>query len=196
MVSRKSRLVEGNLGKNMKIIDTSIQDAKIIEPPFFGDERGFFAPLFEDRKFAQIGITDNFTRLNNSFSAIKGTIRGMHYQPAPDEEAKMVCVLRGRIWDVALDLRKKSSTFGQSTGVELDSKTRKWFYVPAGCAHGFQTLEPDCEIIYFCSSYYNVKTERGIRWNDPSFNITWPLKPTILSEKDQNHKDFHPSTHL
>lgn len=180
----------------MKVTETSIQDVKIIEPPFFGDERGFFAPLFEDRKFSQIGITDSFTRLNNSFSAIKGTIRGMHYQPAPDQEAKMVCVLRGRIWDVALDLRRESSTFGQSTGVELDSKTRKWFYVPAGCAHGFQTLEPDCEIIYLCSSYYNSNTERGIRWNDPSFNIAWPLEPTVLSEKDQHHKDFHPSRHL
>ncbi len=180
----------------MKVISTAVQDVKIIEPPCFGDERGFFAPIFEDRKFKQIGIADHFTRLNNSFSAEKGTIRGLHFQPPPDQEAKMVCVLRGRIWDVALDLRQDSPTFGKWAGTELNSKTRRWFYVPAGCAHGFQTLEDNCEIIYLCSQYYNVHTERGLRWNDPNFDISWPLPPTILSEKDQNHPNFDPTIHL
>lgn len=180
----------------MKVISTPIDGVKIIEPLYYGDDRGYFAPIFEDRKFKELGIPDQFTRLNSSFSTTKGTIRGLHYQPPPDQEAKMVYVVRGKIWDVALDIRKNSPTYGQWTGIELDAQTKRWFYVPAGCAHGFQTLEENCEIIYLCSSYYNIKTEWGIRWNDPSFNVEWPLQPTILSEKDKERPNFDPKIHL
>ena len=105
-------------------------------------------------------------------------------------------MIQGAIWDVALDLRQDSPTFGQWTGVRLDAQSRQLFYVPAGCAHGFQTLEANTEVLYLCNNYYSVDHERGIRWNDPHFAIEWPETPTVISPKDQNHPGFDPDIHL
>lgn len=179
----------------MKLTNTKVKDAKLIQPLQFGDERGFFSPVFDDQKFAAVGINDHFCRLNNSLSAVKGTIRGLHFQPFPDQEAKMIRVIRGSIWDIAVDLRQNSPTYKNWTGVTLSAENRSWFYIPPGCAHGFQTLEDDVEIIYLCSHYYSPKTELGLRWNDSAFSISWPLEATVISEKDRHHPDFNPSLH-
>ncbi|MEC7985136.1 MAG: dTDP-4-dehydrorhamnose 3,5-epimerase [Myxococcota bacterium] len=180
----------------MKLIPTKLHDCFVIEAHQFGDSRGFFSPMFEDRKFKERGIVHHFTRINTSLSAQKGTIRGLHYQPPPYQETKLVRVIQGAIWDVALDLRQESPTFGQWTGVRLDSQNRRLFYVPAGCAHGFQTLEPNTEVLYLCSNYYSVEQERGIRWDDPHFSISWPEEASEISQKDQTHPDFEPNIHL
>ena len=172
----------------MNIISTDVNDVVVIEPKVFGDNRGFFSPLFEDKQFKAAGITEHFCRINNSLSATKGTIRGMHYQPPPFQEGKLLRVIKGAIWDVALDLRKDSPTFGKWAGATLTAENRSLFYVPPGCAHGFQTLADDTEIIYLCSNYYNPSIERGVRWDDPTFKIKWPLAPTIISDKDQKQK--------
>lgn len=180
----------------MKVTTTDVQDAVIIEPLSFGDERGFFSPVFDDQKFQAIGINDRFCRMNNSKSTIVGTIRGMHYQPPPFQEAKLLRVIHGSIWDVALDLRKDSPTFGKWSGVKLTAENRKLFYIPPGCAHGMQILEENTEVIYLCSNYYSPKHERGVRWDDPKFAIEWPIKATVLSEKDAKHPFFDPEYHL
>ena len=177
----------------MNIIPLSIRDVKIIEPDRFEDERGFFSPLYEEQQFYRLGISDKFTRLNSSFSRKKGTIRGLHYQLAPKQEAKMIRVVQGRIWDITLDLRENSPTFGLWQGIELCAQTRNWLYIPAGCAHGFQTVEDSSEVLYLCSSDYDVRAERGIRWDDAAFQISWPLQPTVLSPKDRSWPNFHSS---
>ena len=178
----------------MKLHETAVQGAYVIEPLEFGDARGMFSPIYEDKKFAQHQLCSHFTRMNGSVSAHKGTLRGLHYQPAPYEEAKLLRVLRGRVWDVAVDIRPNSPTFGRWASVELSVQNRNLFYIPPGCAHGFQTLEDDTEVLYLCSNYYTAEWERGIRWNDPFFAISWPMTPTVLSEKDQNHSLFVPSS--
>ena len=180
----------------MKLTPTDVLDAVIIEPLSFGDERGFFSPVFDERKFQAAGITDRFCRMNNSRSAFIGTIRGMHYQPPPHQEAKLLRVIQGSIWDVALDLRKESPTFGKWAGVTLTAENRKLFYIPPGCAHGMQILEENTEVIYLCSNYYAPQLELGVRWDDPKFGIEWPLEATVLSEKDANHPFFDPEYHL
>ena len=180
----------------MNIIPTKVEGAFLLEAPQFGDSRGFFSPVYDDRKFQHLGLESNFTRVNASFRVEKGTIRGLHYQPPPYQETKLIRVIRGSIWDVALDLRKNSPSYGQWTGVILNDQSRQLFYVTAGCAHGFQTLEKNTEVMYLCSNYYNVEKERGIRWNDPHFSIDWPEKATVISSKDQTHSDFSPNIHL
>jgi len=180
----------------MNITKTAVQDAVVIDPLTFQDDRGFFSIVFEDRNFSKVGINENFVRINNSLSVYKGTIRGMHYQPPPHHEGKLLRVIRGSIWDVALDLRSNSPSFGKWTGVTLSGSNRTLFYIPPGCAHGFQSLEDDTEILYLCSNYYSADHERGVLWNDPKFGIEWPLEATVLSEKDQNHPPFDPDYHL
>ena len=175
---------------------TKVHGAFLVEAPQFGDSRGFFSPVYEDRKFKAQGLDFSFTRINTSLSVQKGTVRGLHYQPPPYQETKLVRVIHGAIWDLALDLRRDSPTFGEWTGVRLDARSRTLFYVPAGCAHGFQTLAPNTEVLYLCDNYYSADKERGIRWNDPRFKIEWPETPTEISEKDQAHPDFHPDIHL
>jgi dTDP-4-dehydrorhamnose 3,5-epimerase len=161
-----------------------------------GDERGFFARAFCENEFGARGLVTRFVQVNNSLSAQKGTLRGMHYQLAPTAETKMVRCIRGALYDVILDLRPASPTFGQSFGAELTADNRRMMYVPKGFAHGFITLTDDTEAFYFTDEFYGPAHERGIRWNDPKFNISWPLQPTVLSEKDANHRDFDPAWHL
>lgn len=160
------------------------------------DERGFFARLFCSKEFGDHGLEERFIQANDSLSARKGTLRGMHYQLEPMAETKLVRCLSGSLYDVILDIRPGSPTFGQSFGAVLSAENRLMMYVPKGFAHGFLTLEDNVEVIYFVSQAYSKELERGIRWNDPFFNIAWPMEPEIVSDRDQSHPDFSASHHL
>ena len=180
----------------MTISETSVDGAFVIDLDHLGDERGFFARVFCQHAFEERGLVTAFVQVNNSLSALKGTLRGMHCQLAPAAEVKMVRCIRGALYDVALDLRAESPTFRQSFGTTLSADNRRMMYLPKGCAHGFITLVDDTEAFYFVDEFYCPKLERGVRWNDPAFNIQWPIEPTVISDKDQQHPDFHPERRL
>jgi dTDP-4-dehydrorhamnose 3,5-epimerase len=152
--------------------------------------------VFCEHEFAEHGLATGFVQVNNSLSADKGTLRGMHYQLAPKAEVKVVRCIRGALFDCIIDLREGSSTFGHHFGVELTAENRRMLYVPKGFAHGFLTLEDDTEAFYFVDEFYAPTLERGIRWDDPRFGIEWPTKPSIVSEKDTAHPAFDPEFHL
>lgn len=135
-------------------------------------------------------------QVNNSLSKDLGTLRGMHYRLGEAAEVKVVRCLRGALWDAILDLRQGSATFGQSFGAELTAENRRMMYVPRGFAHGFLTLEEDSEALYFVSAFYAPDRERGVRWNDPRFDIAWPVEPRVISDKDAQQRDFDPAWHL
>lgn len=180
----------------MKFTPTPLEGAFLIDLEKREDERGFFARLFCSDEFQKLGLDPAIVQINNSLSAHEGTLRGMHYQTPPYQETKVVRCLSGSLYDVILDLRKDSPTFGCSWGTELSSANRKMIYVPKGFAHGFLTLEPDTELLYLVSEKYRPEHERGIRWDDPYFNIDWPQKPKIVSEKDCAIPDFQREYHL
>lgn len=148
------------------------------------DERGFFARAWCAREFADHRLVSDVAQLNLSYSSRKATLRGMHYQVAPYEEVKVVGCVRGTLYDVIIDLRPDSATYKGTFGLELSAANRKMLYVPAGFAHGFETLEDDTEVLYLISSFYTPTAERGIRYDDPAFGIEWPLPVAVLSEKD------------
>ncbi len=170
--------------------------AYVIDLDKRGDDRGFFARVFCTREFEQHGLATEFVQVNNSLSATPGTLRGMHYQLAPKAETKLVRCIRGALWDVILDLRPESSTFGKWFGAELSADNRRMMYVPKGFGHGFVTLTEGAEAFYFVDEFYAPEHERGVRWNDPAFRIAWPVTPTVISDKDQRHPDFDPEHHL
>ena len=180
----------------MDFTQTPIPGAFIIELNKREDDRGFFARAFCVNEFSAIGLSPHFVQVNNSLSKFKGTLRGMHYQVTPKAETKVVRCIRGALFDVILDLRQDSPTFGKSFGTELSAENRKMMYVPKGFAHGFITLEENTEAFYFVDEYYAASLERCIRWDDPSFNIEWPLLPVIISDKDRNQKNFDAAWHL
>ncbi len=180
----------------MRFEPTPLDGAYVIELDKIGDDRGFFARAFCVNEFAEAGLVQNFVQVNNSLSAHRGTLRGMHYQLPPHAETKIVRCIRGALWDAIIDLREESPTFGQHFHIELSAENRRMLYVPKGFAHGFITLEDDTEAFYFVDEFYAPQAERGIRWNDPEFGIPWPLDPVELSDKDQNHPDFDPAHHL
>ena len=161
-----------------------------------GDDRGFFARVFCTREFEDVGLVQSFVQVNNSSSAQKGTLRGMHYQLAPRSETKLVRCIRGALLDVILDLREGSPTFGQSFSAELSAENRLMMYVPKGFAHGFLTLTDDAEAFYFVDEFYAPEAERIVRYDDPRFAIEWPFEPTEMSDKDRNAPDFDPEHHL
>lgn len=175
---------------------TPLAGSYLIDLEKRGDDRGFFARAFCEREFATHELVTRFVQVNNSLSATKGTLRGMHYQLAPKAETKLVRCIRGSLFDVILDLRRESPTFGQSFGAELSAENRRMMYVPKGFAHGFITLAEDTEAFYFADEFYAPEHERGVRWDDPRFNIKWPSAPAVLSDKDAGHRDFDPSWHL
>jgi dTDP-4-dehydrorhamnose 3,5-epimerase len=179
----------------MRFLPTPLVGAFTVEMEKRGDERGFFARFFCEAEFAQAGLETRFVQMNNSLSAKKGTLRGMHYQLPPAAEVKLVRCVRGSLFDAIVDLRPGSSTFGMSYGTELSSENRKMMYVPRGFAHGFLTLSDDTEALYMVSSFYSPENERGLRWNDPSIHIDWPIKPSGLSEKDRNWPDLDRQFH-
>lgn len=173
-----------------------LSGAYVIDLDKKADERGFFARAFCEQEFAQHGIPTTIRQVNNSLSVQKGTLRGMHYQLAPKAETKIVRCLRGALYDIILDLRVGSSTFGESYGTELTAENRRLFYVPKGFAHGFITLTDNTEVLYFVDEFYSPENERGVRYNDPKFALKWPAEPTVLSEKDRSYPSFDPSWHL
>ena len=158
---------------------------KLITPRRFGDQRGFFAETYSRQKYAEMGVDVEFVQDNHSLSRDVGTLRGLHFQAPPSAQGKLVRCGRGTIFDVAVDIRTGSSTYGHWVGYVLSAENGHQLYVPVGFAHGFVSLEPDSEIVYKCSDYYAPETEGALRWDDPDIGIEWPLKgnPT-LSEKD------------
>jgi dTDP-4-dehydrorhamnose 3,5-epimerase len=180
----------------MQFTPTPLAGAYLIDLEKRGDDRGFFARAFCEQEFAAHQLVSHFVQVNNSLSAFKGTLRGMHYQLAPKAETKLVRCIRGALWDAILDLRPESPTFGQHFGAELSAENRRMMYVPKGFAHGFITLQDDTEAFYFVDEFYSPEQERGLRWNDPRFAIKWPAEPVVLSDKDRGHKDFDPAWHL
>ncbi|MFJ5449177.1 dTDP-4-dehydrorhamnose 3,5-epimerase [Pectobacterium carotovorum] len=175
----------------MNIIDTKITDLKIIEPAVFGDERGFFFESFNKKKFEEaIGYSVDFVQDNHSKSS-QGVLRGLHYQLAPHAQGKLVRCVEGEVFDVAVDIRKSSPTFGQWLGVYLSAENKRQFWIPAGFAHGFVTLSKTAEFLYKTTNYYAPQSDRGILWNDETIGIEWPMSvEPILSEKDKNAKKF------
>lgn len=176
--------------------ETPLPGAYIIDLKKVGDERGFFARLFCQEEFAAHGLERRCLQANNSFSCDKGTLRGLHYQLAPKSETKVVRCIQGSIYDVILDIRHESPTFGKSFGAVLTQENRSMMYVPQGFAHGFLTLSQNAEVLYLVSESYSKELERGIRWDDPAFNIQWPEVPQIISERDRTHPDFCMEYHL
>jgi dTDP-4-dehydrorhamnose 3,5-epimerase len=162
----------------------------LIEPEHHTDERGTFARTWCRREFEQHGISPALVQCNVSYNHKRGTLRGMHYQCSPYEEAKLVRVTRGAIYDVVLDLRPDSPTYRQWAGVGLSAESHKMLYIPEGVAHGFQTLKDGTEVFYQMSEYYHPESARGVRWNDPVFGIEWPEPKPIVAEKDQAWPDF------
>lgn len=169
----------------MKLAETSIAGVYVIEPEPAWDERGFFARMFCASEFARLGLNPLVEQVSVSFNAKEGTLRGMHYQAKPHEEAKLVRVTRGAIFDVAVDTRQGSGTYGRWTGHTLTSENRHGLWIPEGCAHGFITLEENTEIIYQISVPYEPSSARGFAWNDPAVGIQWPRAPRVVSKKDQ-----------
>jgi len=169
----------------MKFIDTKIPDVKLLEPAVFGDERGFFMETFRADEFAQKTGAKPFVQDNHSKSA-QGILRGMHYQLA-QTQGKLVRVVAGAVFDVAVDMRASSSTFGQWVGVELSAENRRQLWVPEGFAHGFYVTTPSAEFVYKCTDYYHPESEVSVRWDDPAIGIEWPLVDASgpqLSAKD------------
>lgn len=159
-----------------------------IIPNIFKDERGIFFESFRAEIFSDLGLNNPFIQDNHSYS-IKNVLRGIHFQLKPHEQAKFVKVATGKAFDVAVDLRPDSDTFGKHIAVILDSKINNMFYIPEGFGHGFLALE-DCTLQYKCTSYYHAESDTGIYWNDPDFNINWPVQNPILSKKDSNLPSF------
>ena len=158
----------------------------LLKPKRFGDKRGFFAEIYNRRKLLEQGISIEFVQDNHSVSHSVGTLRGLHFQAPPVPQAKLVRCGRGAIFDVAVDIRRGSPTYGHWEGYELTAKNGHQLYVPVGFAHGFVTLEPDSEIVYKCTDYYDASDEGSLLWSDPDLNIPWPIDYPKLSEKDAN----------
>lgn len=170
--------------------ETKLKGAYLIEIEQKQDERGFFARSFCKKEFQQHGIDFNIAQCNISFNKNKGILRGMHYQSAPYEEAKLVSCIRGKIYDVMIDLRKDSATYCQWHALELSAEDYKTLYIPKGFAHGFQTLENNSAVFYQMSEFYHPECAKGIKWNDPLFSIKWPFNVQNMSEKDKSYSLF------
>jgi len=168
----------------MKIIETKIPDVKIIEPKIFGDHRGWFAETYSKSKLKEAGLDLDFVQDNHSFSAQKGTLRGLHFQTNPKAQSKLVRCTKGKILDVAVDLRKGSPTFKMWVGVELSEENKKQLFVPKGFAHGFVTLTDNVEVQYKVDEDYSPENDRSIRFDDPDLNVDWGITDPVLSDKD------------
>jgi dTDP-4-dehydrorhamnose 3,5-epimerase len=171
----------------MIVEPTAIPDVLLITPPRFLDDRGFFSETWNETRFAAAGIPGPFVQDNHAQSADRGVLRGLHLQIAPSAQGKLIRVVRGAIWDVAVDIRRASPTYLRHAGVVLSAANWQQLWVPAGLLHGYCTLEPDTEVIYKVTAPYDRKAERGVMWNDPALAIPWPIAPAeaILSDKDR-----------
>jgi len=170
--------------------ETYLKGSYQIEINRLGDERGFFGRQWCQNEMSEMGIKSNIAQVNTSLNKHKGTLRGMHFQKDPFQETKLVRCIRGRIFDVIVDLRPESPTYKKWFGVELTQNNYQMLYVPENFAHGFITLEDNTEILYLVTQFYHPEAEAGLRWNDPVFSIQWPVPVTVMSEKDKNHPDF------
>ena len=174
----------------MKVTPLVIPDVLLIEPQVFGDDRGFFFESFNQERFEKaIGHKINFVQDNHSKS-VKGVLRGLHYQLPPKAQGKLVRVIQGEVFDVAVDLRQSSTTFGKWVGEILSSDNKKQLWIPEGFAHGFLTLSDTAEFLYKTTDFYSKEHERAIRWNDETLNIVWPIKEVSLSDKDNTAPSF------
>jgi dTDP-4-dehydrorhamnose 3,5-epimerase len=174
----------------MKFVETKLKGSFIIDPERLEDERGFFARSWCQREAKQYGLEPEWLQCNISYNKSKGTMRGMHYQAAPFEEAKLVRCTMGAICDVIIDLRPDSATFKKWMAVELSSANRRMLYIPEGFAHGFLTLQDQSEVFYQMSEFYVPELARGVRWNDPAFGIEWPISVSVMTDKDRTFPDF------
>ena len=170
----------------MKVIETALPGVMIIEPQVFGDARGWFMESWSAKKMEDAGIHVAFVQDNHSFSAQKGTLRGLHYQLNPMAQAKLLRASHGAIFDVAVDIRRGSPTYAQWVGVELSAENYRQLFIPRGFAHGFITLTDNVEVQYKADNLYAPDCDGNIRWDDPAIGVAWPLAPTVLSEKDAN----------
>lgn len=171
----------------MKFQETGLAGSYLVQLDTFQDDRGWFARTYCKKEFEVIGHEKEWVQMNHSFTAAKGTIRGMHFQLADHKEIKMVRCIAGAVYDVIVDLRKDSKTFLNYFGVELSAANRTMIYIPEGFAHGFQTLTDNAELIYHHSEYYTPGAESGLRYDDAAIGIRWPLPVTSISERDRNH---------
>ena len=187
--SPQSYAVGSNAG--MQFRETPLAGAFVVEADSIADERGFFARWWGADEFAARELVGRFSHSSLSYNRRKGTLRGMHYQAPPFAETKLVRCIRGAVFDVAVDLRHDSPTFRRWLGVELTADNRSAFYIPAGCAHGFQTMTDDAEVLYMIDAPYSPEHGRGVRWNDPAFGITWPPENArIMNARDAGYPDF------
>ena len=182
---------------NFTVKKTPIKDLVIIETKVFGDSRGFFMETYNQASFEELGLTMNFVQNNHSKSK-KGVLRGLHFQ-TKHTQGKLVRVIKGRVYDVAVDLRKGSETFGQWYGIELSEENKLMFYVPEGFAHGFLTLDDETEFVYRCTDLYSPEYDSGILWSDKTLNIDWKFEEfginpeeLTISDKDQKQQEFNP----
>lgn len=174
----------------MKILETPLKDAYIVDIEPLEDERGFFARTWCQEEFSALGLNTKIAQCSTSYNKRRGTLRGMHYQAEPYAEVKLVKCTRGAIYDVILDIRLSSPTYKSWYAVELTEENRRTLYIPEGFAHGFQTLEDETEVYYQISEFYHPECSKGIRWNDPAFALRWPIETRIMSERDLQFPDF------
>lgn len=179
----------------MNIIKTKIPEVVILEPKVFGDNRGFFMESYNKETFKSIGMDMNFKQDNHSLSQPAGTLRGLHFQTNPKAQSKLVRVTNGAIYDVAVDIRKGSPTYGEWIGAILTADNKRQLLVPKGFAHGFCTLVENTEVQYKVDEYYSPENDSGIYWNDPDIDIDWPFKEPVLSEKDKANPLLRDSDH-
>jgi dTDP-4-dehydrorhamnose 3,5-epimerase len=176
----------------MRFTPSELRDTVIVDVEGHVDDRGLFARTFCEREFAAAGLPTRFVQSSVSFNTRRGTLRGLHYQAPPKPEGKLVRCARGAVHDVVVDLRPSSTTFLKWISVELTAENRRALYVPPGCAHGFQTLTDDSEVLYLMTEFYVPEMARGVRWDDPIFGVEWPIADLTLSERDATHPDFRP----
>ena len=172
----------------MKFLETELNGVFIIKFEKLEDERGFFTRVWDKKLFQENGLNSDLLQISFSFSKKRGTLRGMHLQKKPFEESKLVRCTNGKIFDVIIDLRQKSSTYKKWISMKLSSDNLQGLYIPEGFAHGFQTLEDNCEVCYHMSNWFSPEHARGIRWDDEEFNITWPINNPIISKKDLSYE--------
>lgn len=170
----------------MKMVDTKLPDVKILEPDVFGDHRGWFMETWSQKKLAELGINLTFVQDNQSFTAKKGTLRGIHFQNGEWAQAKLVRVVAGAVIDVAVDLRKGSPTYLQWVGVELSAENKRQLLIPRGFGHGFVTLTDNVEFVYKVDNDYNKESDRSVRFDDPQIGVDWGVSDPVLSDKDKN----------
>jgi dTDP-4-dehydrorhamnose 3,5-epimerase len=176
----------------VNLVETTLPDVYVVEPEASEDERGFFARVFSADEFAEHGLVAAVAECSIAYNHVRSTLRGMHYQRPPHEEAKLVRCIQGAVYDVAVDLRPDSPAHLRWTAVELTAQNRRALYVPPGCAHGYLTLEDGCELLYQISERYEPTSAAGIRWDDPLVGIAWPAAPDVISARDASYPALEP----